>query len=139
MPDDLETGCYALLLEAGDARENIPFFVAPPKGTTTADVAVLVSTYTYTVYGNHARPEWQRDPHGSRPGSIRRRPGTHTRTIPAQHPEYGLSTYNFHTDGSGIGHASWRRPMLNLRIGYITYPYRTSARRACATTRPTCI
>ena len=36
--------------------------------------------------------------------------------------EYGLSTYNYHTDGSGICHASWLRPMLNVRSGYITYP-----------------
>ena len=39
------------------------------------------------------------------------------------HAEFGLSTYNDHTDGSGISIASWHRPMLNVRIGYISYPY----------------
>ena len=42
---------------------------------------------------------------------------------PGEHRDYGLSTYNYHTDGSGIALVSWRRPMLNLRLGYVTYPY----------------
>jgi N,N-dimethylformamidase len=42
---------------------------------------------------------------------------------PAAHQEYGLSTYNYHSDGSGICHASWLRPMLNFRAGYVTYPF----------------
>jgi N,N-dimethylformamidase len=123
VPDDLRTGCYALLLEAGDARENIPFFVPPPKGQATADVAVLFSTYTYTVYGNHARPEWQRDAAWKQAWIDQAKAWNAYPHNAGQHPEYGLSTYNFHTDGSGIGHASWRRPMLNTRLGYITYPY----------------
>ena len=28
------------------------------------------------------------------------------------HPEYGLSTYNYHRDGSGIAYASRRRPFI---------------------------
>jgi N,N-dimethylformamidase len=126
LPEGLKSDAYALLLRAGDATENIPFFVVPPKGTATARVAVLVSTYTYTVYGNHARPEWLNDPawrsalqaqmaewraSGAYPGN------------PGEHRDYGLSTYNVHGDGSGIGLVSWRRPMQNLRIGYVTYPY----------------
>ena len=35
--------------------------------------------------------------------------------------EYGLSTYNYHTDGAGICHASHRRPLFNIRPGYITF------------------
>ena len=62
VPDATRSSTYALLLSAGDARENIPFFVVPPKGTRTAPVAVLVSTFTYTVYANHSRPEWSQDP-----------------------------------------------------------------------------
>jgi N,N-dimethylformamidase len=42
---------------------------------------------------------------------------------PGEHRDYGLSTYNVHPDGSGISLVTWRRPMLNLRAGYFTYPY----------------
>ncbi|MEM1306812.1 MAG: N,N-dimethylformamidase beta subunit family domain-containing protein [Pseudomonadota bacterium] len=56
VPDDFASGQYALMLEAEGATENVPFWVVPPKGRPTAKIAVLVSTFTYTVYGNHARP-----------------------------------------------------------------------------------
>ncbi|MEM1306813.1 MAG: N,N-dimethylformamidase beta subunit family domain-containing protein, partial [Pseudomonadota bacterium] len=42
---------------------------------------------------------------------------------PGDHADLGLSTYNTHTDGAGISIASWHRPMLNLRLGFLTYPY----------------
>jgi N,N-dimethylformamidase len=123
VPEAQASGCYALLLAAGDNTENIPVFIVPPKGKARADIAVLFSTYTYTVYGNHARPEWQRDPAWKAAWIEQAKAWTAYQHNPGGHPDYGLSTYNFHTDGSGIGHASWHRPMLNLRIGYITYPY----------------
>ncbi len=123
IPADLRSGAYALLLEAGDARENIPFFVVPPKGTQTAKLAVLVSTFTYTVYGNHARPEWTADPKWRDAWISQAKDWNAYPHNPGAHTEYGLSTYNYHSDGSGIAMASWRRPMLNLRIGYLTYPY----------------
>lgn len=121
VPAGTRSGVYAVRLKQGDAEENIPIFVLPPKGKHTADLCVLMSTYTYTVYHNHARPEarttkwreaWtaQAKAWGAYPANA------------YDHPEYGHSTYNFHGDGSGICHASWLRPMLTLRSGYITYP-----------------
>lgn len=121
VPDGLRSGAYAVRFETEGAQENIPFFVVPPKGTRKADLALLVSTFTYTVYHNHARPEvtdakwigaWNAQ--AAAWGGYPYNPGLHR--------EYGLSTYNFHSDGSGICHASWLRPMLNVRSGYITYP-----------------
>ncbi len=123
LPDDLRSDAYALLLQAGDAAENIPFFVVPPAGRPTAKIAVLVSTYTYTVYGNHARPEWLNDA-AWRDALVAQNQAWGAYPFnPGAHRDYGLSTYNVHSDGSGIGLVSWRRPMLNLRIGYVTYPY----------------
>ncbi|NKB59083.1 MAG: N,N-dimethylformamidase large subunit [Alphaproteobacteria bacterium] len=112
VPDDLPSGAYAARLSCGDYWEAIPFFVCPPKGTRTADLCVLVSTFTYVIYGNQARVDFGEDwkqratDWGAFPWN------------PMEHREFGLSTYNHHTDGSGICHASWRRPMLNVRPGY---------------------
>ena len=123
LPAGFKSDAYALILTAGSVEENIPFFVVPPKGTATAKIAVLVSTYTYTIYGNHARPEWMNDP-AWRAAHIAQTQAWHAYPYnPGEHRDYGLSTYNYHTDGSGIGIVSWRRPMLNLRVGYFTYPY----------------
>ena len=115
IPEDLRCGMYAVRLQCGADYDLIPFFVCPPKDAPRAKFCVLVSTFTYAVYGNHARPnfapqwlsrikEWNAYPHN-----------------PATHREYGLSTYNDHADGSGICHASHRRPLLNLRPGYLTF------------------
>ncbi|MEQ1614436.1 MAG: N,N-dimethylformamidase beta subunit family domain-containing protein, partial [Hyphomicrobiaceae bacterium] len=123
VPEGLRSGVYALRLKAGDEEENIPFFVVPPKGRTTAKIALLVSTFTYTVYGNHARPEWFNDETWKNAWKAQTKEWNGYPHNPGDHLDLGLSTYNFHTDGSGIAYASWRRPMLNLRIGYITYPY----------------
>ena len=117
IPEDLPSGVYAARLTAGDHWDAIPFFVCPPKGKRTADLCVLASTFTYSVYGNHARPDfvpswkdrferWGAYPHN-----------------PAEHRDYGLSTYNYHSDGSGICHASHRRPLFNMRPGYVTFGY----------------
>jgi N,N-dimethylformamidase len=115
IPDDMPSGIYGMRLECDGQYEAIPFFVCPPLGKRRADLCVLVSTFTYAIYGNHARPDydpswqdrisdWNAYPHN-----------------PAEYPQYGLSTYNYHSDGSGICHASHRRPLFNLRPGYLTF------------------
>lgn len=123
IPSDLRSDAYALLLDAGSAQENIPFFVVPHCGQARARVAVLVSTFTYTIYGNHARPEWIHDERWRQAHIEQTQAWKAYPYNPGEHRDYGLSTYNVHTDGSGIGLVSWRRPMLNLRAGYFTYPY----------------
>ena len=117
VPSTRPSGIYVMRLSCGEHEDAIPFFVLPPKNTRQADLCVLVSTFTYSIYGNHARPDyepwwqnkitdWAAYPHN-----------------PAVYPQYGLSTYNYHTDGSGICHSSHRRPLFNLRPGYLTFGY----------------
>lgn len=124
VPKDTRSSVYALLLSAGDAEENVPFHVVPPKGRATARIAVLASTFTYTIYANHARPEWDRDQQWQAAWRQQSTDWGGYPHNPGDHREYGLSTYNYHTDGSGISIASWQRPMLNVRLGYLTYPYK---------------
>ena len=115
IPDDMPSGIYVMRLECDGQHEAIPFFVCPLLGERRADLCVLVSTFTYAIYGNHARPDydpswqerisdWNAYPHN-----------------PAEYPHFGLSTYNYHSDGSGICHASHRRPLFNLRPGFLTF------------------
>ena len=115
IPDDMPSGIYIMRIEAEGHYDAMPFFVCPPLGKRSADLCVLVSTFTYTIYGNHARPDfapswlekisaWKAYPNN-----------------PSQYRHYGLSTYNNHTDGSGICHASHKRVLFNLRPGYLTF------------------
>lgn len=115
VPHDMPSGAYVMRLECGGYEDAIPFFVCPAPGARTAALCVLVSTFTYAIYGNHARPDFKpawKDKFAD---------GKAYPYNPAEYAHYGLSTYNYHTDGSGIGHASHRRPLFNLRPGYVTF------------------
>jgi len=115
VPDNMPSGVYVMRLNCEEHADAIPFFITAKPGQPQAKLCVLVSTFTYSIYGNNARidfhPEWierindwNAYPHN-----------------PAEYPHYGLSTYNYHSDGSGICHASHRRPLFNLRPGYLTF------------------
>ncbi len=117
IPESLKPGVYAVRIRCGDAEDAIPFFVCAPKEKPRVDLCVLVSTFTYSVYGNHARPDFEAS------WKDRFKAWNAYPWNPAEHREFGLSTYNDHSDGSGICHASHRRPLFNLRPGYVTYGY----------------
>lgn len=115
IPAGMPNGLYGVRLRAGDVRDVVPIYVLPPKGTATAPIAFLASTFTYQIYANHQRfnvddafrarmKDW-----GAYPWNAE------------DHPEYSNSTYNKHPDGSGVCYSSTRRPILTMRPGYITY------------------
>lgn len=115
VPDDLPCGVYVMRIACGAHEDAMPFYVCAPTGKPRANLCLLIPTFTYAVYGNHARPDylpswkerisaWNAYPYN-----------------PAEHRHYGLSTYNLHSDGSGICHASHKRPLFNLRPGYLTF------------------
>lgn len=115
VPEGMPSGVYVLRISDGVHEDALPFYICAPKGQCQHELCVLIPTFTYAIYGNHARPDWQ--------------PQWQDKVLqwqaypynPAEYPGYGLSTYNYHTDGSGICHASHRRPLFNLRPGYLTF------------------
>ncbi|MCY3702760.1 MAG: N,N-dimethylformamidase large subunit [Rhodospirillales bacterium] len=115
VPADLRSGAYAVRLRCREHEDMIPFFVLPPRGARRTPLCVLIPTFTYTVYGNYARGVTN-DEYQTRARAWGAREAT-----PDDHREYGLSTYNFHTDDSGIGFASQLRPVLNLRSAFLGY------------------
>ena len=125
VPKDFRSGMYSMRIECEDAYEDIPFYVRPQTGKPQSKICVLISTFTYTVYTNQARSIAGEDyeklvkERGTRPWN------------PDQVQDYGLSTYNFHHDGSGICYSSRLRPSLTMRPNYITIcrPYGGSGMR----------
>jgi N,N-dimethylformamidase len=120
VPHDLPSGYYALRLRSGGDESCIPLFVRPPRGTATAPVAFLASTATYIAYANY-RFQLSSEYTEALLG--------HTlRLGPAQmhvlrNRDVGLSTYDIHSDGSGVRHASRLRPMLNAGPGSDLWNY----------------
>lgn len=115
IPEGMPSGIYVLHISAGDYRDAIPFYICANYAKPENRLCVLIPTFTYAVYGNHARPDWA-------PSWNKRNEEWNAYPWnPAEYPAYGQSTYNFHTDGSGICHASHERPLFNMRPGYITF------------------
>ncbi len=115
VPQGLSSGVYVMHIQSAEHQDAMPFYICAPKGRPQAKLCVLIPTFTYVIYGNHARPDyapsWQK-----RIADWNAYPYN-----PAEYPRYGLSTYNVHSDGSGICHASHRRPLFNLRPGFLTF------------------
>ncbi|CAH0199643.1 N,N-dimethylformamidase beta subunit family domain-containing protein [Roseomonas sp. CECT 9278] len=115
VPADLRSGAYALHLKCEGGEDRVPLYVLPPRGTASAPVAFLASTFTYQAYANHAR--------GNADAAYRARVaawGAYPHNAD-DYPIYGRSTYNKHPDGSGIGFSSRLRPILTMRPGYLTF------------------
>lgn len=112
VPEDFPSGVYGLRVRQGDLEEQFPFFVLPPRGQATAKVLFLVPTASYLAYANeHLAPDVP-----VAQSIFGRTPVVTARDLYLYaHTEYGLSTYDVHTDGSGVHYSSSRRPIVNLR------------------------
>ncbi|WP_214367013.1 LamG domain-containing protein [Pseudonocardia sp. H11422] len=114
LPPALPSGVYAVHLTAEGAEDHIPLFVRPAPDAERAPVAFVAPTASYLAYANEHMvvdaplvqlvtdqvPVLQ-------PGDL----------FLTEHREYGGSTYDTHSDGSGICHSSRLRPILNMRPG----------------------
>ena len=113
VPPDARSGVYALRLEADGGPEFwVVFYVRPPRRGPRARVAFLASTATYLAYSNYRAR--------MRPGPAELYIGAlpivdPTDLLLMHHPELGGSTYDTHSDGSGVCHVSRLRPIVNTR------------------------
>ncbi|MGZ5927198.1 MAG: N,N-dimethylformamidase beta subunit family domain-containing protein, partial [Rhizomicrobium sp.] len=115
VPATLPSSVYGIRLRSGTEQDVVPVFVLPRADRATAKVALLFPTYTYQVYAN-----FERDNFDAAYRARRAEWGVYPHH-PAEHRELGLSTYNFHGDGSGVAFSSLRRPVLTFRPGQMAY------------------
>lgn len=115
VPAGLKSGVYGMRLQCGPHQDVIPFYVVPACGTRMAKIAYLASTFTYQVYFNFSRGNWD-DAFRQRVAESRAAPHN-----PQDYPEFGLSTYNRHSDLSGVCYSSRLRPALTFRPGFMTF------------------
>jgi len=112
IPRDWPSGMYAVHLKSAAGTDNVPFFVRPADGAKKAKIAILLPTITYHVYGNFVRPGFgaQNRARAEEWGALVQQPD--------ENPQVGLSPYNYHSDGSGVTHASMARPMVDKRFNH---------------------
>lgn len=108
IPADLRSGVYAVRVAADDDEWYLTFYVRPARGTTTAKVAFLASTATYMAYSNI---QWTWHEHFGEVAECYWTTMEPGEVFLQEHPEYGLSTYDNHSDGSGVRYASRLRPV----------------------------
>ena len=108
VPESLRSGVYAARLRLAQGDDYVTFFVRPPRGTATAKVAYLAPTASYLAYANHRlflRPGLFGDGTARNPHEA----------LLLDHPEFGPSLYEHHTDGSGVHYSSRLRPIVNMK------------------------
>jgi N,N-dimethylformamidase len=109
VPPLTRSGMYAARVTADNHEDVIPFCVRPAADGRISPLAVLIPTFTYTVYSNFYHPA-----RAATAGAA----GTQDEIASAflgEHRELGMSLYCKHRDGSGIAHVSSRRPMIDQR------------------------
>jgi N,N-dimethylformamidase len=112
VPADLQSGVYCFRVAGPDGSiDRTPFVVRPASTSAAAEVLFLVPTATYLAYANHRMTIEGAD---FFPARNRLRPEFQ---YLREHPEVGLSMYEYHPDGSGVMYSSMRRPVLNLKPG----------------------
>ena len=110
LPPDLAPGAYAVRLRAGELIDRAPFFVRAP--TPQASLVFLAPTASYLAYAND---------HPVSDGAFSEATAGRTPVLYEddlllhEHREWGLSCYDNHLDGSGVGISSARRPIVNMR------------------------
>lgn len=130
VPPDIPSGIFIMrFTDEQNHEEALPIFICAPKipasvsssekdsVTKRNKLVLLIPTFTYVIYGNHARPDFEKDLWSARTKSS---PGAYPYN-PVLFPAYGHSSYDFHTDQTGIHFASHLRPLFNLRPGYISF------------------
>ena len=118
IPAATASGFFAAHLTGDDgAEDHIPFFVRPPRDRATADLALLVPTASYLAYANMS-VEWRR---AMTELNDERVPVFGPEQVYAvDHPEIGLSMYDYHNDGTGVIYSSRLRPVTNLRPRHLS-------------------
>jgi N,N-dimethylformamidase len=116
VPADLKSGVYCVhLTQQGKSEsyeEFAPVFVRPgPKQKKNA-LALLIPTASYWAYANHQMASsWTFNETSM---GVFETMSTADRYL-EEHAGFGLSTYDVHSDGSGVCYSSALRPVLNMR------------------------
>jgi N,N-dimethylformamidase len=114
VPEGFRSGIYALHVKAGEDEDWLSFVVRPAAGAARrAPVALVLPSFTYMAYCNFDSPDLDER------GRQRVREWDAYPWLPQDHREFGHSTYDLHSDGSGVCYSSRLRPNLNMRPRFI--------------------
>lgn len=131
IPSGARSGAYAVEVEVeaanGRDADLITFFVRPTRWASdnSGKVCLVFSTFTYLAYANERMYDTARhNPADFGPGfdvsAVLKSPEFYKMR---RRPDLGLSLYDCHNDGSGVCFSSSKRPILNVRPGYVMWAF----------------
>lgn len=129
IPSSARSGAYAVEVEAVNGRDmdSITFFVRPTRWTSdnSNKVCLVFSTFTYLAYANERLYDTTRQNTADLgPGfDINKALKSAEFYKMQRRRDLGLSVYDRHNDGSGVCFSSSKRPILNVRPGYIMWAF----------------
>ncbi|TFV87258.1 hypothetical protein E4P40_11670 [Blastococcus sp. CT_GayMR20] len=112
LPHDLPSALYGIVLRAEDHTDVVPVTLVPAPESAPAPILVVLPVFTYLAYANEHM--FEGDVSGLR-ADIRLDPRDAVRV---GRPEYGLSQYDRHSDGTGVFFSSAARAILTMRADY---------------------
>jgi hypothetical protein len=131
VPPKARSGVYAVNVQStnGKTSDSIVFMVRPSEDAwqqRDGKVAFVLSTFTYLAYANEQLHDKRRM------SAIDVGPGFDMNTAATsedfwrmkRRKDVGLSLYDVHNDDSGTVFSSAKRPILNLKPGYIMWAMR---------------
>lgn len=107
IPQDLDSGIYALKVTLDGSEDYTPFFVRAKPGKRKP-LALLIPTASYLAYANQ-RLGFTEGPFG------KPRLRDANSAFLSAHEDVGFSMYEYHRDGSGVHFSSRLRPIINMK------------------------
>ncbi|KIX08909.1 uncharacterized protein Z518_03566 [Rhinocladiella mackenziei CBS 650.93] len=129
VPPNARSGVYAVEVKATNCQEAdwVTFFVRPTSWATdnSDKVCFVFCTFTYLAYANERLYDTTRE------NTADLGPGFDINKVLKSDEFYkmqrrldlGLSCYDRHNDGSGVVFSSSKRPILNVRPGYVMWAF----------------
>lgn len=121
IPPGSQSEAYAVEVRNADdpsVHDYIIFFVRPDTRSSTAKLAFVLSTFTYTAYANERLYDTTRSSALVPAGEFHPRPADEHFRRMKRRGDLGLSLYDVHRDGTGTVFSSTKRPILNIRPGF---------------------
>ncbi|VUC30656.1 unnamed protein product [Clonostachys rosea] len=126
IPENAPSGAYSVHVRAVDSPDevfdHITFFVRPSGKGARPKAAIVLSTFTYLAYANEHMYDQARASRMTLSGGVEIRKDGLWRRM-ARRGDLGCSLYDVHNDGSGCVFSTAKRPILNIRPGYINWAF----------------
>lgn len=114
LPEDLRSGVYAVHLTSTDGQSEyyVVFAVRAAKAARKNSVVFVMPTASYMAYANHRLGI---DVSETEIGAGQLLQIDKHHVFLQENPQYGLSLYEVHSDGSGVFYSSRLRPVVDIQ------------------------